>query len=381
MEATPRAPSDGSSPGQRQTRQSRIKKRVSVACDTCRRRKTKCDGAKPECKFCKDLGKKCVYAAPRGALTRYPTEERNVPTRLAQLEALVTQLTHNAFDEIGCGLNDLDSGHQRPDALDVPHVDTTPISAAEETTHTSPLGVPPQPEAPYQSFEPSEPTPESVWHPPYVEDARATPSISTAPELSMPGHESLTGVRSGTSDHPVIHTAPGRIPRLEYSSLAACFKSEMLSGNHLLQTFEQEEAEVSIHDDELDDSTIHRLQQSYFSRVNPWFPVIDECSSWPESFAQAEMSNFRGNDIQSALVLLVLALGNIAEEGVKPTTDPDTVLATRLFNKAFLCVMAKGLQTDLHIIQCYILITYGPPNPYSRFCRLSGYLQDGLSNG
>ncbi|KAF2158967.1 hypothetical protein M409DRAFT_61233 [Zasmidium cellare ATCC 36951] len=34
-----------------------------VACNTCRRRKTRCDGKRPACRRCKDSGKTCVYEA------------------------------------------------------------------------------------------------------------------------------------------------------------------------------------------------------------------------------------------------------------------------------------------------------------------------------
>lgn len=37
------------------------KKRVSVACDVCRARKTRCDARRPACSFCAQLGIDCVY--------------------------------------------------------------------------------------------------------------------------------------------------------------------------------------------------------------------------------------------------------------------------------------------------------------------------------
>ncbi|KAJ1679907.1 hypothetical protein EV182_001081, partial [Spiromyces aspiralis] len=38
--------------------------RVNQACTTCRRRKIRCDGGKPSCKFCRGKGFKCVYEPP-----------------------------------------------------------------------------------------------------------------------------------------------------------------------------------------------------------------------------------------------------------------------------------------------------------------------------
>ena len=40
------------------------RKRASIACEICRVRKTRCDGAKPSCVSCINLGVVCSYAKP-----------------------------------------------------------------------------------------------------------------------------------------------------------------------------------------------------------------------------------------------------------------------------------------------------------------------------
>lgn len=40
------------------------RKRASIACEICRVRKTRCDGAKPSCVSCVKLGVACSYAKP-----------------------------------------------------------------------------------------------------------------------------------------------------------------------------------------------------------------------------------------------------------------------------------------------------------------------------
>ncbi|CAK7237598.1 hypothetical protein SEUCBS140593_010029 [Sporothrix eucalyptigena] len=45
------------------------KKRVSVACDVCRARKTRCDARRPACSFCAQLGIDCVYRRSGSATT------------------------------------------------------------------------------------------------------------------------------------------------------------------------------------------------------------------------------------------------------------------------------------------------------------------------
>ncbi|KAL4896204.1 fungal-specific transcription factor domain-containing protein [Aspergillus ambiguus] len=40
------------------------RRRVALACDSCRARKSRCDGARPKCSLCGDLGFECVYTPP-----------------------------------------------------------------------------------------------------------------------------------------------------------------------------------------------------------------------------------------------------------------------------------------------------------------------------
>lgn len=43
------------------------RRRVAVACDACRTRKSRCDGRQPSCSLCQDLGFECVYTPPPAA--------------------------------------------------------------------------------------------------------------------------------------------------------------------------------------------------------------------------------------------------------------------------------------------------------------------------
>ncbi|RAO70708.1 uncharacterized protein BHQ10_006720 [Talaromyces amestolkiae] len=50
------------------------RQRINQACDQCRKRKSKCDGAQPTCSTCDNLGKVCTYGTPvkkRGLPTGY----------------------------------------------------------------------------------------------------------------------------------------------------------------------------------------------------------------------------------------------------------------------------------------------------------------------
>ncbi|KAF2156473.1 hypothetical protein K461DRAFT_275586 [Myriangium duriaei CBS 260.36] len=40
------------------------RRRAIIACEVCRGRKTRCDGGKPKCRLCTDLGAECIYREP-----------------------------------------------------------------------------------------------------------------------------------------------------------------------------------------------------------------------------------------------------------------------------------------------------------------------------
>lgn len=59
------APSD--SPDNDTTQATSKRRRVAVACDACRTRKSRCDGSRPRCELCSDLGFECIYTPPTTA--------------------------------------------------------------------------------------------------------------------------------------------------------------------------------------------------------------------------------------------------------------------------------------------------------------------------
>lgn len=66
------------------------KQRASIACEICRSRKSKCDGATPQCGFCKNLGAHCNYVPL--SEKHEDKNESATQARLAALEENVQQL-------------------------------------------------------------------------------------------------------------------------------------------------------------------------------------------------------------------------------------------------------------------------------------------------
>lgn len=67
------------------------KNRSKVACSVCRARKTRCDGAKPNCSFCQENGCVCKYETPQGSTIEIPqgsTVETNIEAILTKISAI-----------------------------------------------------------------------------------------------------------------------------------------------------------------------------------------------------------------------------------------------------------------------------------------------------
>ncbi|KAH1976469.1 hypothetical protein KXW88_008978 [Aspergillus fumigatus] len=82
------------------------RRRVALACDVCRTRKSRCDGIRPQCSMCKDLGFECAYTPPVTATnvivqkdylkdleSRVMSLEENLTTVQSNLSGLAAQIT------------------------------------------------------------------------------------------------------------------------------------------------------------------------------------------------------------------------------------------------------------------------------------------------
>ena len=58
-----RAPLDDADPAQITKKPKRVRKRAAIACEECRMRKRRCDGAAPACGACMKRMKNCNYAS------------------------------------------------------------------------------------------------------------------------------------------------------------------------------------------------------------------------------------------------------------------------------------------------------------------------------
>lgn len=71
------------------------RRRIALACDSCRARKTRCDGARPACNLCVAMDFECVYHGPVRNSAPGPTntgQERDISHLESRLEAMERKL-------------------------------------------------------------------------------------------------------------------------------------------------------------------------------------------------------------------------------------------------------------------------------------------------
>ncbi|KAG9240110.1 hypothetical protein BJ878DRAFT_546595 [Calycina marina] len=62
------------------------RRRATIACEICRSRKSRCDGTKPKCKLCTELGAECIYREPG---IKLDAGDKLILEHLARIEGLL----------------------------------------------------------------------------------------------------------------------------------------------------------------------------------------------------------------------------------------------------------------------------------------------------
>ncbi|CAG8982045.1 hypothetical protein HYALB_00013836 [Hymenoscyphus albidus] len=80
---------DGITPMKRRNTDAGIdypRRRATIACEICRSRKSRCDGTKPKCKLCTELGAECIYREPG---IKLDAGDKLILERLARIEGML----------------------------------------------------------------------------------------------------------------------------------------------------------------------------------------------------------------------------------------------------------------------------------------------------
>lgn len=98
--------------------------RISRACDTCRRRKERCDGTEPSCRRCNDSGRACSY---------YPSRRRGLPPGYVRSLEILLGLLFYSFPESSALIRSIIHGEPCTTALKL----ASPVESLLETWRES----------------------------------------------------------------------------------------------------------------------------------------------------------------------------------------------------------------------------------------------------
>ncbi|KAJ5099775.1 hypothetical protein N7532_006776 [Penicillium argentinense] len=257
---------------------------ATVACETCRVKKTRCDESRPKCGLCKSLGIECVYNERKSSkrdqsltmimstLHRLETKLENIPSSiLSDIRGQVRQIAGSSHE-----------AHPSPTVGDESRPTAMPTSLSYSFTPAAGDG--------YDfDFEENDTTPDA--------SGRISISFSQHGVILWPGArqllpEKLLNTYKLLGKNYVIELESTRSPLPMFIS-----PFPLHVGEHWLEV--------------LPLAMIKGLADAFFNVFNPFTPIMDKSFFFSFTLGAAIESNF-GYTLESCLVLNVLALGCIA---------------------------------------------------------------------
>ncbi|KAF2000728.1 hypothetical protein P154DRAFT_619961 [Amniculicola lignicola CBS 123094] len=258
------------------------RKRIAIACNVCRFRKTRCDAVKPSCGFCTDLGIECTYRKPTvGDRAKVPGPSPdaliNIERRLSQLESLMESTTQIIQNSQIMSPNVSTTSDMHPPRDTVlsrrSSVNRTALEALENI-HTG-------------LSNPSVGTPRSYD---FAYRQTASEALTARPSL-------------------LTFRAPPYIHVESWDYTAEFYDDEILAGDRLCDQFD----DLLMQPLDFSKRTTRRLQQSFVENFLRWTPIFDQ-RTCINAVEHASARNYLAQDPQTCLTMLLLALGAISED-------------------------------------------------------------------
>ncbi|EXL81585.1 hypothetical protein FOPG_05277 [Fusarium oxysporum f. sp. conglutinans race 2 54008] len=278
------------------------RRRATIACEVCRSRKSRCDGTKPKCKLCTELGAECIYREPG---IKLDAGDKLILERLNRIENLLQMNMVNTTAN-GLNLTDNSPGMSNGTGLDG---DNMMLSANAASFGSIPNG----------GF--------GTW------SAQPTgTNISTMPKVH-------TNATMHLLQWPLIRDLVSR----------PCDPQILLQlemAREPLHTLTKTPC--------VDLSNTQAYIEAYFERVNIWYACVNPYT-WRSQYRTALSNGFREGP-ESCIVLLVLALGQASLHGsisrILPHEDPPGL---QYFTAAW--SLLPGLMTANSVVaaQCHLL--------------------------
>jgi hypothetical protein len=298
-----RAPSDeGSNPLKRRNTETAVdypRRRATIACEVCRSRKSRCDGTKPKCKLCTELGAECIYREPG---IKLDAGDKLILERLNRIESLLQ------MNMVGTQANGMNISHDSPNMSNGTALsgDNMMVGSAANFVSIIPSGG------------------LGTWS--------APTNISTMPKVH-------TNAALHLLQWPLIRDLVSR----------------PYDPQQLLQL---EMARDPLHSLTktpcVDLSNTVAYIEAYFERVNVWYACVNPFT-WRSHYRTALSNGFREGP-ESCIVLLVLALGQASLRGsisrIVPHEDPPGL---QYFTAAW--ALLPGMMTSNSVLaaQCHLL--------------------------
>ncbi|KAF2173811.1 hypothetical protein M409DRAFT_62060 [Zasmidium cellare ATCC 36951] len=305
------------------------RRRATIACEVCRSRKSRCNGARPKCKLCTELNAECVYREPG---VKLDAGDKLILERLAHIEGLLQS-------------NLLESGHP-----------------------------------PAARFDPTSPATSHTASDADIHSKRLSASVSSVPMSGM-GISMATNI----STMPKAHTTPA-LHLLQWPVIRDLV-SKPCDPSVLLQ-LEMTRAPLDIqHPYTLDlGEGVQAYARAFFDKVNVWYACVSP-HSWHDYFRTASNLSFRSG-AESCVVLLVLALGQAAYDGhsISRLREGQPVPGMDYFSAAWTLLPSLMVRNDIISAQChilaaaYLLYIVRPLEAWNMLCNASMKLQLNLSS-
>ncbi|KAJ5447836.1 hypothetical protein N7445_002657 [Penicillium cf. griseofulvum] len=246
------------------------RRRATIACQICRLRKTRCNGARPKCQLCSDLNAECVYREPG---IKLDAGDKLILDHLARIESLLhstlpNQGSHLAFSSTSPATSN----------------DTT-LGSDDPLTKTSSSGLPVH--------------------------GRLS-AVGLASWVNPPTSLSI-------STMPKMHTTPA-LHLLQWP-LIRDLVSGVYDPQHLLQLEMAREPLRLTPNSGFDLTNASTYAQAFFNYGNVWYACVNPYT-WNRYYQSALAQGFQEGPM-SCLVLLVLALGSASHSGSISFVSPD----------------------------------------------------------
>ncbi|KAK7418537.1 hypothetical protein QQX98_003882 [Neonectria punicea] len=278
------------------------RRRATIACEVCRSRKSRCDGTKPKCKLCTELGAECIYREPG---IKLDAGDKLILERLSHIESLLQMSMVNGQ------ANSLNITQASPSMSN-----GTGLSGENVLMGTNPSNFVPIPNGGFGTWS-AQPTGTNI---------STMPKVHTNAAMHLLQWPLIRDLVSRPYDPQILLQLEMAREPLHSLTKTPC----------------------------VDLSNTQAYIEAYFERVNVWYACVNPYT-WRSQYRTALSNGFREGP-ESCIVLLVLALGQASLHGsisrIVPQEDPPGL---QYFTAAW--SLLPGMMTANSVVaaQCHLL--------------------------